>query len=77
MKKVIYISAIVFGFGFVSCQKQDITPAPQEMEVPVWQENARGGDENPGTPIDNGNQNENGAVEEVEITDPNIDPDAG
>lgn len=80
MKKVIYISAVILGLVFVSCQKQELTPA-QELEAPVWQEapdsnenarsantnnslDARVGAEDTGLPTDNG-----------EITDPNADPD--
>lgn len=88
MKKVFYISAVVLGLGFVSCQKQEVTPA-QELDAPVWQEandsdeNARSvnsngsldsrvGAEDTGLPTDNGN----GTVYDGGITDPNTDPDA-
>jgi hypothetical protein len=37
VKKVFYISALILGLAFVSCQKQEIAPA-QELEAPVWQE---------------------------------------
>lgn len=88
MKKVFYISAVVLGLGFVSCQKQEVTPT-QELEAPVWQdandsdENARAintnnnsdwrvGAEDTGMPTGNGS----GTVTDGGITDPNTDPDA-
>ncbi|GAB5416526.1 MAG: hypothetical protein Crog4KO_08880 [Crocinitomicaceae bacterium] len=78
MKKVIYISAIVLGLGFVSCQKQEIAPASQEMEAPIWQDGAREGDGSTGSPIDTSNGTEDGSImDDTEITDPNLDPDAG
>lgn len=77
------------GLIFASCQKEEVTTAPAEMQVPVWDsgaDNQRGsntdgsqnkeGDDdgsgtlsNPGTP--------SGSSTDVEITDPNSDPDAG
>ncbi len=87
MKKVFYISAVILGLGFVSCQKQEIAPA-QELEAPLWQDapdsdenartsnsnndsDARVGAEDTGLPTDNGD----GTVFDGGITDPNSDPD--
>jgi hypothetical protein len=87
VKKVIYISAVILGLGFVSCQKQEITPA-QELDAPVWHEapdseenarssnsnnnsDARVGGDDQGMPTDNGD----GTVFDGGITDPNTDPD--
>jgi hypothetical protein len=92
LKKVIYISTIILGLGFVSCQKQDISPVSQEMEAPVWQEasdngenarsvndgNLRGGPEDTGVPIDpTGNNGGGGLSGDGEITDPMYDPNEG
>lgn len=90
MKKVIYISTIILGFGFVSCQKQEATPAPQEMEAPVWQEASdsgensrsnggteRGGPEDTGVPIDPTGNNGGGLSGDEDITDPMHDPSEG
>lgn len=80
MKKIIYISAITLGLGFVSCQKQDVTPNAQELEAPSWEsvtnggENERGGV--PSTPDVPTSTNGDGKGSGVEITDPNMDPDA-
>ncbi len=89
MKKVIYISAVVFGLSFVSCQKQQINPASEDVEIPTWDsgsENARGtsgatskeGPENTGVILpDPGTSQGGGPNDDGEITDPNADPDAG
>lgn len=74
MKKVFYISAVILGLGFVSCQKQELAPA-QELEAPEWEEfdsgtSARGAADDNGSPTDNG-----GTVIDDGITDPNGDPD--
>lgn len=87
MKKVFYISAVILGLVFVSCQKQELTPA-QELEVPEWQEapdnsenarttnsnnnsDARVGADDTGLPTGDGTIDNGG-----EITDPNNnDPD--
>lgn len=74
MKKVIYISTIVLGLGFVSCQKQEVAPSSQEMEVPVWQNGAREGCDDPSTPVIN---DDGSIIDDTDITDPNLDPDAG
>lgn len=77
MKKVFYISAILLGLGFVSCQKEDVAPTAQDMEAPVWQDAARESSGNAGTPVDTGAGDDGSIVNDVDITDPNADPDAG
>lgn len=81
MKKVFYISAVILGLAFVSCQKQEPTPA-QELEMPEWQEapdtseNARSSNSNNNSDARVG-ANDNGLPtgSDGEITDPNSDPD--
>lgn len=69
MKKIIYIFIIGFGLVAVSCQKQDITPVNDNMEIPTWDDaNSRTGEEgmSEGTGEDPG-EGSGG----VDITDPN------
>jgi len=84
LKKVFYISAIILGLGFVSCQKQDVTPNSQEADAPEWQdvfegsENARGsgsGSEGDGTGMDPGTTDPPVLEEDGDITDPEHDDD--
>lgn len=68
MKKIIYIFIVGFGLVAVSCQKQDITPVNDGMELPTWEDaNARSG-EGEGISED---EESNGSHEGVDITDPN------
>lgn len=86
MKKVIYISALVLGLVFVSCQKQDVAPTAQEMDAPAWQDDANFGEsargitgqsEGTGSTTTSDDGDGKGTVnEDGEITDPNLDPDA-
>jgi len=78
VKKVFYISAVILGLGFVSCQKQEIAPA-QELEAPEWQE-APDSDENARTSNPNNDSDERVGAEDTGlptddgsggITDPN------
>lgn len=78
MKKIIIISLTVIGLGFVSCQKENITPSSSDsLTLPSW-ENARTGDDedNP-----EGGDDTIGAVtdpnedQDGPITDPNEDQD--
>ena len=66
MKKLLIISLVVLGLGIVSCQKQEITPISGEVELPVWEQNTRGGSD-----IDN--DDDDGVI--GEITDPNDEND--
>ena len=66
MKKLLIISIAVLGLGIVSCQKQEIAPNTDDLELPVWEENARIGDGG-----DNGS--DDGTI--GEITDPNNEND--
>lgn len=63
MKKILYIFAVIFSLSVVSCQKQDIKPIDNNaVEVPTWES------------IDKSGDIEGGGVD-LEITDPNNDPD--
>jgi hypothetical protein len=65
MKRIFIISLVVIGLGFVSCQKQEISPNSNDnLEVPAWS-NARESD-----PVDTNNDDDVGG-----ITDPNDDND--
>jgi hypothetical protein len=73
VKKIIYIFIIGSGLLAASCQKQEIVPVSDGMEIPTWEDdsNARTGQgestgetgEEPGDEGGNGNG--------VDITDPN------
>ena len=66
MKKLLIISIAVLGLGIVSCQKQEIAPNTSDLEVPVWEESARIGD-------DDDDDDDDGTI--GEITDPNHEND--
>ena len=74
MKKVIYILAVVFGLGVVSCQKQTIEPCSERThEVPEWNSSKSLTSDTPSdadTPSDDDTPTGQG-----DITDPNDDPD--
>ena len=90
MKKVIYILAVIFGLGVVSCQKQIVEPCSERShEAPEWN-SAKGitldddittGDSSHVnddiTPGDDGGvtPGDDGGVTPGDITDPNNDPD--
>jgi hypothetical protein len=79
VKKIVYISALLLGLVFVSCQKEEVVPRSQDMTVPVWQgENARGGsNDSGGAGTDISDEDGKGTLKgDGEITDPNLDPDA-
>ena len=65
MKKLLIISIAVLGLGIVSCQKQEIAPNTSDLEVPVWEESARIGDDD--------DDDDDGTI--GEITDPNHEND--
>ncbi|MFT6244152.1 MAG: hypothetical protein ACJA0U_002572 [Salibacteraceae bacterium] len=82
MKKILIISLTVIGLGFVSCQKENITPGSAESpELPTW-ENARGIDEDDSEggdddftigAITDPNDDDGPPSDEPPITDPNDD----
>jgi len=71
MKKLVIISLAIFGLGIVSCQKEVLTPnTGSEMDVPVWEEDARFGEETIDT--------DDSGIDDVivgGITDPNDEND--
>lgn len=68
MKKLIIISLAILGLGVVSCQKEVLTPnTGSEMEIPVWEDNARVG-------VDSGIDDDDDVVIGG-ITDPNDEND--
>jgi len=70
MKKVIYILAIVFGLGVISCQKQIVEPCSERSyEVPEWN-SSKGITLGDDVTFDDVTFDDDG-----EITDPNNDPD--
>ena len=84
LKKVIYISFLFAGLMFASCQKEDIGPST-ERTAPVWESGSCtehdssqrvGQDDNDEIPS-TGGDTKGSTNRDIEITDPNADPDAG
>ena len=85
MKKIIYILALVFGLGIVSCQKQIIEPTSVRVqEAPHWVSAkgiTEGDDVSTGDSIDDEvddddqTPGDDGGDKPGDITDPNNDPD--
>lgn len=73
MKKVIYILAVVFGLGVVSCQKQIVEPCSERgHEVPEWDSSkSASSDGSISDDITTGDS----TTDDGDITDPNNDPD--
>lgn len=73
MKKVIYILAVVFGLGVVSCQKQNVEPCSERShEIPEWNSSKSITSDDS---INDGISSGDSAVDDGDITDPNNDPD--
>lgn len=69
MKKIIYISTIVLAFGFVSCNKQDMSPINEtNQDIPSWEKGLS-------TSNDDHIINDDDATDGGGIVDPNFDPD--
>lgn len=86
MKKLLYISVLLFGLGIVSCQKEDIRPIVDETAVvPTWGSNEKAinnptGDDGDAHGNNSGSTSGGGLVDDPGvdnggITDPNTDPD--
>lgn len=73
MKKVVYIIAVVFGLGIISCQKQVIEPCSERgHEVPEWNSSKSIA---PDDMTDDGVSTGDSSTGDSDITDPNDDPD--
>jgi len=75
MKKAIYILAVTFGLGVVSCQKQIIEPCSDRgHEIPEWNSSESIFSKSAST-IDDDAITGGSLHGDVDITDPNYDPD--